>query len=360
MRRAPSVVLLGAVVGLCATGSVSRGDTPSAPKEKTQPLHIEKRNSGVDSLVQAGRTRMKQGDWKGALDAFDGALRVTFDPTVARDRGICNEKLGYPFPAIDDYRAYLTQRPDAADADAIRQRLARLEGNGDESDSPDAPPPSKEPRQAKGADGRSASEDPGEDPNGDKLGFSSRDDSIYTSSLRAGTGVGLYPFFAEHKWFSSAGGSFGDPSSWSESIGVGFRYSLNASGSLVVEAGYERFNTTDSGLVSYSGLTSLVAYELRFKMDPAYTSQLFLAPGVGYEHLSLASSDASVPSNQAGAIVPRVRFGYRRMIGHATSFDVSVDAGATEMFDYSGPSLIPNGDPTLILVAANVAFVWGI
>ena len=134
MRHTPSVALVGAMcllAGLLST-SDSRGDAPAAPKPKykTQPLILRKRSPGASNLVDAGRARMRTGDCKGALEAFDDALRVTTDPTVVRDRGICNEKLGYPFPAMDDYRAYLTNEPDAADADDIRARLAKLEGNG--------------------------------------------------------------------------------------------------------------------------------------------------------------------------------------------------------------------------------------
>jgi hypothetical protein len=311
---------------------------------------------------------MRKGDCRGALDAFDGVLRVTFDPTVVRDRGICNEKLGYPFPAMDDYRAYLTERPDAADADAIREKLARLEGaDADKSDSPEAPDTGsaqgpKDPKGAAAAAG--ADEAPPDGEKRDKLDFDSHDDSVYTSPLRAGTGLALYPFFAEHKWaggswLGSTDGSFGDPATWSEAVGLGVRYSFDPSGSLVVEAGYEAFNGTDAGQLSMSAFTSLVAYEWRFRMNPAYDQQLFLAPGVGYEHLGIGSSDPSITSSQQGGIVPRVRFGYRKMIGHSTAFDVSFDAGITKPMKYSSSTLFPAGDPTLILLAANIAFVWG-
>src|SRR4051812_613421 len=72
---------------------------------------------------EAARVRAKRGDCAGALDAFDQAARATIDPVVRRDRGLCHEQLGHPYPAIDDYRYYLTQRPDAPDADDIRSRL---------------------------------------------------------------------------------------------------------------------------------------------------------------------------------------------------------------------------------------------
>ncbi len=57
----------------------------------------------------------------GATDAFDVALRTSIEPELRRDRGMCHEKLGHPFPAIDDYRAYLVGRPNAPDSDAIQR-----------------------------------------------------------------------------------------------------------------------------------------------------------------------------------------------------------------------------------------------
>src|SRR5262245_426538 len=76
---------------------------------------------------QAARARAKAGDCAGALDGFDQAVSQTIEPTLRRDRGLCHEQLGHPYPAIDDYRYYLTERPNAPDADAIRGRLQRLE-----------------------------------------------------------------------------------------------------------------------------------------------------------------------------------------------------------------------------------------
>jgi len=77
--------------------------------------------------ITLGRTRMAKGDYSGALEAFDAALRTSIDPTVHRDRGLCHEQLAHPFPAIDDFRIYLTALPDAPDAEDIRNRLNQLE-----------------------------------------------------------------------------------------------------------------------------------------------------------------------------------------------------------------------------------------
>src|SRR5450755_1666012 len=68
------------------------------------------RNAAAD----AARAKAVAGDCKGALDLFDEALRHSIDPTLFRDRGSCHEKLGNVYPAIDDYRSYVSQSPDAA------------------------------------------------------------------------------------------------------------------------------------------------------------------------------------------------------------------------------------------------------
>ena len=50
-------------------------------------------------------------------------------------------------------------------------------------------------------------------------------------------------------------------------------------GRLLLEAGYEHFNATSLDPFTIGGLTSLLAFELRFPLDADYDNQLFLAPG---------------------------------------------------------------------------------
>jgi hypothetical protein len=109
-----------------------------------------------------------------------------------------------------------------------------------------------------------------------------------------------------------------------------------------------------------SGLSTLVAYEFRFPQSPTDDNQWFLAPGVGYEHLTSQSTDPTVPSQTSGAIVPRVRFGYRHMLGHSMALDVSADVGVTEFLYYSRSSLTLPDETLSVLLAANIAVVWGL
>src|SRR5580704_16264109 len=109
------------------SGAGASSDATRPGGYKTPPLILEKEQLGTVQVTALGRTRMRGGDCAGAIDAFDTVLRTAVDPTVNRDRGLCHEKLGHPYPAIDDYRVYLTARPEALDAEGIRQRLVQLE-----------------------------------------------------------------------------------------------------------------------------------------------------------------------------------------------------------------------------------------
>jgi tetratricopeptide (TPR) repeat protein len=352
-----ATLALGLAVGLtlALVPSVARAEAPKPmPRHyKAQPLNLHKEQLGPEAFAVAARGRMQAGDCEGALTDFDAALRTEAqDPTLYRDRGLCHEKLGHPHPAIDDYREYLTDAPDAADAEGIRDRLARLEDD---------------------ASGRTPSADANDDTNVPSMNASvsmseatpppahdhadTDEDDEMRSSLRRGHGFGLAPFFSEHKWFFK-NSSFGDSNTWSESVGGQLRYSVGKVGAFILEAGYEHFNSTaiDQGIVS--GLTSMLGFEFRFPLDARYDNQLVLAPGLGYEHLSFEPSNPADQSTAGNALVPRLRFGYRRMLGVSTSFDVSMDGGVAEWF-------IPHnvGAPDLsstVLVAVNLAIVWGL
>jgi tetratricopeptide (TPR) repeat protein len=98
---------------------------PPRPAPPGGPLVIHR--DPADGAVGVGRARMSKGDYAGALEAFDAALRTSTDPVLHRDRGLCHEQLGHPFPAMDDFRYYLTALPDAPDSEDIRNRLNQLE-----------------------------------------------------------------------------------------------------------------------------------------------------------------------------------------------------------------------------------------
>jgi hypothetical protein len=362
MRKANVAIPAALAVALLASMAGAQTDSAPAKRYKVQPLNLRKEQLGTHAYTTAGRSRMQSGDCEGALDAFDAALRTTTeDPTLYRDRGLCHEKLGHPYPAIDDYSAYLTAMPEAPDADGIRQRLARLDEEttgraqtAASSDDTDVPSVDTSVSVDSGGAQVTAAAAP---PPHDKMEYVEYDPEAIKSPLRRGKGFSLAPIFAEHKWFFN-GSSFGDGQTWSENIGVQLRYSVAAHGAFVLEVSYERFNSTDADAFLVSGLSSQLAYEIRFPLDPAYDNQLLLDPGLGYEHLVFDPANPAFTSASANGLVPRGRIGIRHLIRDSAALDFSLDVGVAKWFVASqqgGPSV-----STTPLVALNVGVVWGL
>lgn len=368
MRNAKAAGLLAAALVVApAVASAQTAPTGAKRPYKPQPLILHKEQLGDVHFAAVARDRMRNGDCAGALDAFDAALRTANDPTLYRDRGLCNEKLGYPYPAIDDYRHYLTQVPDAADADGIREHLGKLlaqtgQGGPDEGDD-DSSPGGAGAGTGAGASAKvsiggsgveaSTSADSGGGRPHDRLDYVERDNDEMASSLRRGKGWGLAPFFAEHKFLPS-GSSFDTPETWSESIGLQFRYSVGPQGTIVVEAGYEHFNASDVALASTSGLTSQVGWEFRLPIDAEYDNQLLVTPGLGYEHLVVTGNGQSL-SLPFDVLMPRARVGYRRMLTPSAGIDFGLDGGLALALSQS-----IGGSKSVPMFGLDVSLVWGL
>jgi hypothetical protein len=341
------------VAALTLVGGVAHAQDKPKPKYKPQPLILRKERLGTEAFVSAGRARMRNGDCAGALEAFDAALRTSMDPTINRDRGLCHERLGDAYPAIDDYRVYLTAEPDAPDAPSIRQRLANLEQQtlGHSSAS------SEGPEFSASAGATAATAEPGQPgQKRDRLETVEHDHEEAISPLRRGTGMSLGPFVALHKWFTSTESGFGDNATWSESIGLAFRWSVGSGGALLVEAGYEHFNETV--IATIQGLTSQVGFEFRIPLDPAYDNQFLIVPGLGYEFIEYSPNQvAGASSENGGALVPRLRLGWRHMVTASSGFDLALDGGAKAVAH--GSFLTQSTTPSAVLLAVNAAFHWG-
>jgi hypothetical protein len=347
-------------------GGKAAGGPPG--KYHSEPLNLHKQTLGTEGLATDARARMRSGDCLGALDVFDAALRSSVDPTLNRDRGLCQERLGNPYPAIDDYRVYVTADPDAADAEGIRQRLARLEmdvykHSSESTDGPEDAPPSGGSNAAtqsaatSGGSGTARATVNDDVPPVDAMEHVEHDQDDLSSSLRAGKGFGLAPFFSEHKWVTS-GSSFGDSTTWSESAGLQVRYSVSASSAFFLEAGWELFNSTQ--IATISGLTSQLGYELRIPLDERYKDQFLLGVGLGYEHLIYTPTDTSQSSQSGGAFLPRARIGWRHMLATSVALDLSLDGGVTGKALAQGSFLNSDSSQPAEMLAANLAVVWGL
>src|SRR5262245_17436416 len=74
---------------------------PPPPRRQNPQLNLRRDEAG-GADAHTARARARANDCAGALASFDAAIRTNIDPTLRRDRGLCHEKLGNPFPAMDD------------------------------------------------------------------------------------------------------------------------------------------------------------------------------------------------------------------------------------------------------------------
>jgi hypothetical protein len=292
---------------------------------------------------------MRTGDCAGAVESFDLALSTSTDPSLHRDRGLCHERLGNVYPAMDDYRYYVNAEPDAADAGGIRLRLEKLEQDTlGHSSAPmnDAPGATQD---------AYAPTDPAHPR--DRLESVEHDHDELSSSLRKGTGISLAPFLSAHKWIIN-GTSFGDSTTWSEAVGLQLRWSVGPQSAFLFEAGYELFNSTD--VATISGLTSQIGYELRVPFDPSYDNQFLLGLGVGYDFLVYSPKDASFSSQNGGGVIPRVRLGWRHMFAASVALDLSLDAGVATKALSHGTFLGGGADAQPAeMIGLNAGVAWG-
>jgi hypothetical protein len=341
-----------AIAALLSAALAGAQDAPKPkPKYKAQPLNLHRDGPGSQA-ADLGRTRMKTGDCPGALDAFDAALSQSHDPTLYRDRGLCHEKLGQPFPAIDDYRTYLTAVPDAADGDDIRDRLAKLE-----DETAVRPPRSTDDTAVPSARGAAAPTDSSPSAS-NKLDYVEPDEDALRTPLRSGKGWSIAPFLSVRGWL--AGNSLNGSSAVSaESVGAQVRYATTPHGAILIEAGYELFNLTDADAATISGLSSQLGYEIRLPLDLEYRDQLLIVPGLGYEHLAVSPTGGQGQEVSMGAFVPRARFGFRHLLSPGAAIDVSLDAGVANFFQYS-KFPYDSSQSLTVLLAANVGMVWAL
>lgn len=300
-----------------------------------------------NAAAETARARAIAGDCKGALDFFDEALRHSIDVTLYRDRGECHEKLGDIYPAIDDYRAYVTQAPDAADVEKIRARLDALVKDASQDMAPNLGRGGDFESEMRGGmtDGstpegkpKSANVKPDEDKTetlpaeeGKSLNAieydESRDKQAEHGALRKGRGVviGVLPW--SRYVFNDYAYQFG------QGVVARIGYSINDTSTFALEIGFMGQLSTGSAS-SLNGFTGTFNYEYRIALDRWADNQIFFGPGAGYENLTQNTLQLSYSS-----FVARGRFGYRHVFGATLALDVAADGG----FMLSAPINAPAG-----------------
>lgn len=314
---------------------------PASPKGSNSQFMLHREEAGGADGQQA-RARARAGDCAGALGSFDAAIRHAIDPSLRRDRGLCHEKLQHPYPAIEDYRAYLAERPDAPDAEGIRQRLAALEGTAASANVETAENPELASGEAELAIGGTSTAAGNKEKSSKKretlLGPKEGDkvhsydyyaeqekkaDAAANSPLRSGQGIIVGAFGNMPRVF------FGGDTLDSE-IGYAFggtlRYSANAMVTVLGEFAYAGLGT--SGAVSsLNGPLLAGGVELRFPVSRWADNHILLRALAGYERLTTEGSRLGID-----VFAPRVAAGFRHVFGTSLGLEVLADGGPSFWF----------------------------
>jgi hypothetical protein len=344
-RRRPVWPLAG--VSLCLLASSAH----AAPQRRdTGPLFTQ-----VDTgqgAAAAARALAARGACAQALASFDIALHSSIDMSIRRDRGLCHEQLGNPFPAMDDYRAYLTVSPDAPDSPDIRARLERLEiQTGVGGPSANGPARSAEEVPVEAARINDTSVQTSDTGVRTKVRRSSYDaeeaayhkyDDAMSSPLRRGTG-GIFGVYgtgvALGIGFGGAGGNvgFGGGSSTfipGFEIGAKIGWSFSQVSSFYGQIGYVDYQVSQVGLtIPIGGVGLALGYEARIRLDQYSTHAIVLGPAFEYQYVTAGSAaGGSGSGGGVSVLIPEGRLGYRVILGYGFGLELVADAGVPIFF----------------------------
>jgi hypothetical protein len=279
-----------------------------------------------------------------SLDALDRAIVVSIEPTLRRDRGLCHEHLGHPYPAVDDYRAYLMARPDAPDADDVRSRLERLE-----AETGIVAKDAAVHEEAGGRRMRSRARDKAGEGTGRTLADNERDERLDTeaaaSPLRRGKGLvlGIELDFT-HVGKETVG--------WTETLGVDLRYSVSKVSTLLLEVGFAYASSTGAAS-SLGGSAAAVGYEARIGLDSRLDDALLLGVTLGYQGLTQRGTGLHYT-----VVLPEARLGYRHVFGPSLGLEGTFDGGAALLHLRSAPSGT-DANQVVAVLGGHVALVVG-
>lgn len=77
---------------------------------------------------QSGKQLFDAGDYRGAIREFEAANRLAPAPLLLFNIGLSYERLGEAAPALQHFKAYLEQQPNASNRSLVEIKIARLEG----------------------------------------------------------------------------------------------------------------------------------------------------------------------------------------------------------------------------------------
>jgi hypothetical protein len=294
------------------------------PRDKSNSQFKLRQGDLAGGAGETARAHARAGDCQGALEYFDRALAVYTDPTLQRDRGLCHDKLNHPFPAIEDFRGYLSARPNAPDSENIRTRLGALESaNG-------IPPENN-----KGEDEK-AQQSPAQREAIEQLMVDERNqDAAATSPLRDASGGILGVYGGMRTFFGDGTTSFfetGKGDNIGFEAGIALRYSTGKYFTILAQGGFVGYGT--SGETSGAGGPGfLLAAELRVPVSKNSGDHFLIAVGPGYERYTANESKATLSD-----IMGIGRLGFRHVFG--ANFGLELDAyGGLAHVTYINPPL---------------------
>jgi tetratricopeptide (TPR) repeat protein len=322
---------LGTTAVALGLPALAHAQQPQRPQGPPQAAPSVVHRDPAAEAIGVGRTRMAKGDYAGALEAFDAAMRTSFDPQVRRDRGLCHEQLGHPFPAIDDFRYYLTALPDAPDAEDIRNRLNQLETangfggtgtggstaqgttpgrNNDDPFAVDTKDPNAraatEPVAGTGERERAGNYD-------QELAENERWDEAESSPMRRGSGLSIGVFGRGFAGLTQGISGYG--------AGATLRGALGGVSTIYGEFGYVSYRAGDPLTGEREGGISLgLGYEARFRLDQLASNAIILAGVVNYERVTDSNSQAVF-----NVIDPRAKLGYRHVFGPGLGLEIGAE-----------------------------------
>jgi hypothetical protein len=289
----------------------------------------------------AARALAAKGNCAAALASFDIALRSSIDMTIRRDRGLCHEQLGNPFPAMDDYRAYLTVSPDAPDSADIRARLERLEiqtGVGGPS-AVEAPRSAEEVpvEAARIGDMTIETSDTGKRSAAKRASYDAEEnayhryDQAMSSPLRRGTG-GIFGVYGTGLALGlGGGGGLGATSTFIPGFEIGARigWSFSQVSSVYGQIGYADYQVSAIGVtVQIGGVDLALGYEARIRLDQYSTHAIVLGPAFEYQYITAGSATGGSGSGGGvSVLIPQGRLGYRVILGYGFGLEFLAEVG---------------------------------
>jgi tetratricopeptide (TPR) repeat protein len=361
MRRLGLVAVLP-ILAYAGIAGAQPAPPPPGPDRSNSHFDLHQNKAG-DAAAASARGRVAAGDCKGALGDFDEALKTSQDPELRRERGLCHEKLGNKYPALEDLRAYLAAKPDAADAEQLRARVQKLESELDNGK------PIRNVAKKSGANESDAevfAANRGEEDRkkaeliGPKPGEQEKDYNYYKkqeeladeakeSAVRYGTGLVVGGFLGIPRYFIIDGKA----SDLSFLVGGRAGYSTGKYITLYAEVGYAGLTSSegearDRNRNSNTGPMIGIGAEARLPITRRASDQILLRVGADYEHL------INEGNRRITHLVPgRAAVGYRHVFGPSVGVEVLADGGPGVSIDEHSNSQF------FVAIAGNVGVVVG-